>query len=35
LRAFCQLQDPRIRRLLIHLAEQLVKRQTDRGSGAA
>jgi hypothetical protein len=35
LRAFCQLQDPRTRRLLIHLAEQLVKRQTDRGGDAA
>jgi hypothetical protein len=34
LRAFCQLQDPRTRRLLIHLAEQLVKRQTDRGGAA-
>jgi hypothetical protein len=34
LRAFCQLQDPRIRRLLIHLAEQLVKRQSDRGGAA-
>jgi hypothetical protein len=34
LRAFCQLQDPRTRRLLIHLAEQLVKRQTDRGDAA-
>jgi hypothetical protein len=27
LRAFCQLQDHRTRRLLIHLAEQFVKRQ--------
>jgi hypothetical protein len=35
LRAFCQLQDPRTRRLLVHLAEQLVKRQTDRGGDAA
>jgi hypothetical protein len=34
LRAFCQLQDPRTRRLLIHLAEQLVKRQTDRDGAA-
>jgi hypothetical protein len=35
LRAFCQLQDPRTRQLLIHLAEQIVKRQSDCGGDAA
>jgi len=35
LRAFCQLQDHRTRRLLIHLAEQIVKRQADNGGDAA
>ncbi len=35
LRAFCQLRDHRTKRLLIHLAEQLVKRQTDHGGDAA
>jgi hypothetical protein len=31
LRAFCQLQDHRTKRLLIHLAEQIVKRQLGQG----
>ena len=35
LRAFCQLQDHRTKRLLIHLAEQIVKRQIGQGGGAA
>jgi hypothetical protein len=35
LRAFCQLQDHRTKRLLIHLAEQIVKRQTSPGGDAA
>jgi len=33
LRAFCQLRDHRTKRLLIHLAEQIVKRQTDGHGG--
>ena len=35
LRAFCQLQDHRTKRLLIHLAEQIVKRQIGNGGDAA
>jgi hypothetical protein len=35
LRAFCQLQDHRTKRLLIHLAEQIVKRQIGQGGDAA
>jgi hypothetical protein len=35
LRAFCRLQDHRTKRLLIHLAEQIVKRQTGPGGDAA
>jgi hypothetical protein len=34
LRAFCQLQDHRTKRLLIHLAEQIVKRQIGQGGDA-
>jgi hypothetical protein len=35
LRAFCQLQDHRTKRLLIHLAEHIVKRQIAQDGGAA
>jgi hypothetical protein len=35
LRAFSQLRDYRTKRLIIHLAEQIVKRQTGDGSDAA
>lgn len=35
LRAFCQLQDHRTKRLLIHLAEQIVKRQLSQDEGTA
>jgi hypothetical protein len=35
LRAFSQLRDHRTKRLLIQLAEQIVKRQTDDGGDAA
>ncbi len=34
LRAFSQLRDPRSKRLLIHLAEQIVRRQVDDGDAA-
>ena len=34
LRAFSQLRDPRSKRLLIHLAEQIVRRQVDDGNAA-
>jgi hypothetical protein len=35
LRAFCQLHDHRTKRLLIHLAEHIVKRQTGPDGDAA
>jgi hypothetical protein len=35
LRAFSQLRDHRTKRLLIHLAEQIVRRQTDNDGDAA
>jgi hypothetical protein len=35
LRAFCQLEDHRTKRLLIHLAEQIVKRQIAQGADRA
>jgi len=34
LRAFCELRDHRTKRMLVHLAEQIVKRQTNRGGDA-
>jgi transcriptional regulator with XRE-family HTH domain len=34
LRAFCELHDDRTRRMLVHLAEQIVKRQANRHGDA-
>jgi transcriptional regulator with XRE-family HTH domain len=35
LRAFCQLEDRRTKLMLVHLAEQIAKRQTDRTGEAS